>query len=418
MAVLAECPTCHKKQTVKNNDCECGQWLAKRQNGKQVRNPKTKYWIQYRLDDGKQKKKCIGLSIDEAKDADGKHGTLKREGRLKGSVFDIKPESRMSFNELAGWFLKLEKVKSLAYFGTLSIYLKKFNSELGNMAVGDLKPADLENLQAKRKAEGCADSTIDQEIGAARTMINKAFDNEKVGGDVVRVFKKVKKVLKRNANARDKVLTPEQFEALFANAPLFTKRVLATAFYTGMRKGEILNLTWDKIDLKNRFIRLESEDTKDKEPRRVPICDELYEILKSVPAAIHIECPNCHKRQPVRNKTCECGKLLVQHVFLYKGKPVNDIRGGLVDACQKAGISYGRFVQGGFVFHDLRHTFNTYMRKAGIAESVIMDITGHSTREMFDRYNTVDADDAQIAIQRFRGFIQSQKKSAQEGEVG
>ena len=33
----------------------------------------------------------------------------------------------------------------------------------------------------------------------------------------------------------------------------------------------------------------------------------------------------------------------------------------------------------------LRHSFNTRMRKAGVAESVIMKITGHSTREMFDR---------------------------------
>ena len=247
MATLAECPICHKKQAIKNVDCECGQWLAKRQNGKQIRNPKTKYWIQYRLDDGKQKKKCIGLSIDEAKDADGKHGTMKREGRLKGSVFDVKPESSMSFKELSKWFLGLEKVKSLAYFGTLTIYLNKFNSEFGDIAVGELKPADLENLQAKRKAEGCADSTIDQEIGSARTMINKAFDNEKVGGDVVRVFKKVKKVLKRNSNARDKILSPEQFEQLFEHAPLFTKRILATAFYTGMRRGEILSLTWDKV---------------------------------------------------------------------------------------------------------------------------------------------------------------------------
>ena len=37
--------------------------------------------------------------------------------------------------------------------------------------------------------------------------------------------------------------------------------------------------------------------------------------------------------------------------------------------------------------------FNTYMRKAGVAESVIMQITGHSTREMFDRYNRIDEED-------------------------
>lgn len=95
------------------------------------------------------------------------------------------------------------------------------------------------------------------------------------------------------------------------------------------------------------------------------------------------------------------------HVFQYKGKPVKDIRAGLRKACQKAGIKYGRFVKGGFIFHDLRHTFNTYMRKAGVQESVIMDITGHASRDMFDRYNTVDEDDTRKAVDQFSGFIDS-----------
>jgi len=72
------------------------------------------------------------------------------------------------------------------------------------VVVSQIKPAALENLQAKRKVEGKADATIDQEIGAARTVINKAFDNDLVGGDTLKVFKKVKKLLKRNSNARKK----------------------------------------------------------------------------------------------------------------------------------------------------------------------------------------------------------------------
>ncbi len=59
------------------------------------------------------------------------------------------------------------------------------------------------------------------------------------------------------------------------------------------------------------------------------------------------------------------------------------------------------------VDHDLRHTFNTYMRKSGVAESVIMKITGHSTREMFDRYNTIDVDDAHKAIDQYGAFLRN-----------
>ena len=153
-----------------------------------------------------------------------------------------------------------------------------------------------------------------------------------------------------------------------------------------MRKGEILKLTWDKVDLYNRMIRLEAGDTKDFERRKVPICTELYNMLILMPNRIQ-------------------GSGYDNHVIQYRGKPVKDIRTGLRKACEKAGIKYGRFVKGGFIFHDLRHTFNTYMRKAGVQETVIMDITGHATREMFDRYNTVDEDDGRKAIDQFSDFL-------------
>ena len=47
------------------------------------------------------------------------------------------------------------------------------------------------------------------------------------------------------------------------------------------------------------------------------------------------------------------------------------------------------------------------MRKAGVPESVIMAITGHSTREMFDRYNTVDMADTRKAVDQLEVFFQS-----------
>ena len=373
MAILAECPFCHRKQSARNRLCFCGQDLVQLKRSKKV-----KYWISYRLPGGKQRREAVGDSIEEARDAEGKRRSQKRENR----IFDVKPESKMTFSELTEWFLGLEKVKTLAYFPTLSINLKKFNSEFGEVVISQIKPMDLENYQAKRKAAGRSDSTVDQEIAAVRNMINKAFDNDLVSGDTLKTFKRVKKLLRGNANARDKIIPLDQFQRIMDYLPLHAKTIFATAFYTGMRRGEILSLTWDKVDLKNRMIQLEASDTKDREPRSIPVCDELYEILNRIPKPLHRG-----------------------HVFLYKGKPIKGINRTLRRACRMAGIPYGRFVKDGFVFHDLRHTFNTYMRKAGVQESVIMRVTGHSTREMFDRYNTVDAEDAKQAINQLRSYL-------------
>jgi integrase len=151
-----------------------------------------------------------------------------------------------------------------------------------------------------------------------------------------------------------------------------------------MRRGEILNLTWDQVGLKNRVIRPEAEDTKDRERRVVPMPNKLFEILQLNPSRFH------------GNQIC-----------LYNGKQISDIKTGLKAACEKANISYGHKSPGGFVFHDLRHTCNTNMRKAGVDHSVIIKITGHTTEQMFHRYNTVDLEDGQKAVDQLQTYFQN-----------
>lgn len=374
MAILAECAVCHRKQSAKNRLCSCGEDLVKSKRSKKV-----KYWIAYRLPGGKQRREAVGYSIAEARDAEGKRRSQKRENR----IFDIKPEAKMTFGELTEWYLGLEKVKSLKSYWRSKIALDKFNLEYGNKVVSKIKPVDLETLQAKWKAQNYSDATIDQEINMTQTMIIKAFDNDMVSGDTLRAFKKVKRLLKKNGNARDRILSREEFHRLMEWLPRHGRDVLATGYFTGMRLGEILSLTWDKVDLQGRVIHLEARDTKDKEARDVPILDELYAILRDMPRNIHDN-----------------------HVFLYAGKPFTKIEKALKTACSNAKIPYGRYIKDGFIFHDLRHTFNTNMRKAGVTESVIMAITGHSTREMFDRYNTIDGEDTRQAINQLQGYLE------------
>ena len=74
------------------------------------------------------------------------------------------------------------------------------------------------------------------------------------------------------------------------------------------------------------------------------------------------------------------------------------IRTAFLKACRRRGIE-------NFRFHDLRHTFNTNMRKAGVDQSVSMKLTGPKTAAMFHRDDTVDTADAREADQKFDGFL-------------
>jgi integrase len=213
---------------------------------KAKRSNRVRYWINYTLPGGKQRREAVGFSIEEARTAEGKRKAQKYENpRILQKV----PEEKMTFQELTDWYLALQNVKARSYYPTLKINLASFNADFGNKIVGQIKPAELGNYQAARKAAGYSDSYVDQEIAAAKTVVNRAFDNDIVSGETVKVFKRVKKLLKRNANARDMILNPEEFNTLFNHLPRHTKAILATGFYTGMRKGEILNLTWDKVEM-------------------------------------------------------------------------------------------------------------------------------------------------------------------------
>ena len=152
--------------------------------------------------------------------------------------------------------------------------------------------------------------------------------------------------------------------------------IVTTAYYTGMRAGEIFNLTWKKVKLEEGYIDLLAADTKTSEPRRIPLNDALRGLFADLKKVRHLK----HDR-----------------VFTYQGSPVRNIKRSFRSACRAAGIE-------DFRFHDLRHTFNTNMRKAGVDRSVIMKITGHKTMSMFERYNTVDGNDAVEACRRLVEF--------------
>ena len=62
MAILAECPFCHNKQSARNKICKCGAELDKLKRSKKIR-----YWINFRLPDVKQRREFVGNSIEKAK---------------------------------------------------------------------------------------------------------------------------------------------------------------------------------------------------------------------------------------------------------------------------------------------------------------------------------------------------------------
>lgn len=144
--------------------------------------------------------------------------------------------------------------------------------------------------------------------------------------------------------------------------------VVLTAYYTGMRRAEILNLTWDEVDLKDGFIRLTEDMTKTKTARSIPLHPRVRDMLTNLPHGIH-----------------------TRRVFLMNGKPFDEIKRSYPSACKKAGIV-------DFTFHDLRHCAINNLRQAGNDYFRIMAISGHKTMSVFKRYNLVTEEELSEVI--------------------
>ena len=189
MAVLAECPICRRKQSAKNKKCKCGENLIKAKKAKKVR-----YWIDYPLPDGKQRRESVGAfedlnaySITDARTALSKRTVQKREKR----ILDMLPGTDLTFNELAEWYLDFPDVKKLRSYNSIVSVLKAFNNVFGNYIVNAILPEDLKRYQQKRLSQGLKPRSIDKEIGQAQTVVEQGFFNKKIDGEALRAFKSV-----------------------------------------------------------------------------------------------------------------------------------------------------------------------------------------------------------------------------------
>jgi len=268
-------------------------------------------------------------------------------------------------------------------------HVKYLIEAFGRLELKDFTTRTVELYYRGFTDSGRTISTANRYLQTLKAMFTKAVEWELVEEEVLKRVRRVK-LLPEN-NRRLRFLSRVEGQALINACEPHLKPIVITALNTGMRREEILSLEWGKhVDLKHGFILLDR--TKNGERREVPI----NQVLKGVFQGLvrHINSP---------------------YVFTDSaGRRFKDLKRSFSSACRKAewekcsACSFERQKSGGespgncpqcgkevlrvagindFRFHDLRHTFASWLVMAGVDLTTVSRLLGHKSLTMTLRYS-------------------------------
>ncbi len=172
-------------------------------------------------------------------------------------------------------------------------------------------------------------------------------------------------------------LTKEDFQKLMALVTEdWLKDMLVVAVATGMRRGEILNLTWESIDLERRIILVRNVNgfqTKSGKTRTIPMNDMVFSVIW-------------------KNVSVPHGK----YVFEYRGAPIQE---SLATHRFKIYVRMAG-LDPKIHFHSLRHTFASWLVQDGATLYEVQKLLGHSSLTMTQIYSHLEPEQLQKTVNR------------------
>jgi integrase len=206
-------------------------------------------------------------------------------------------------------------------------------------------------------------STVKRDVSFLRSFFNTLYEDDEEGAKALgrnpfaspEIQRKLKKADKRR-DVRLKDFGEDAQERLF-NALRACRnpemlQVVALSLATGMRRGEVLAIEWNQVG--DDFIALRAEQTKSKEPRKVPLTAEAREILSQ----------------------CETDKSTDGRVFSYTAD-------GFRSVYRRVRVKAGLL---GFRFHDLRHEYVSRILETLSSPVAAAELAGQSVRHIEEQH--------------------------------
>ena len=277
----------------------------------------------------------------------------------RGIVSEIKAAQKVTLEELFTRYAQATRhTKRNAAHEVFTLRL--LSRHFGHLKLAELRTHDIAAFRDMRLADNRSEATVTNNLHLLSAVIQMAINEW--GYEIP--YNPVHRVKKPKVNnARDRRLAPGELDRLLAATDEAGDEEMRTLIFLGiataMRIGELLSLTWERIDWEKREAFL--PETKNGSERRVP-------LSKTAIAAFEELHPQ-PKGKVIRSwKNC--------HSFV---RPWHRL-------LKKAGIT-------GLRFHDLRHEAASRMAESGMSILKISAITGHRSFQMLRRYTHFKTED-------------------------
>jgi integrase len=312
-------------------------------------------WLKYHRD-GKPYRESSG----SAQYADAERLLKRRMGEMVSGKFAGLAIERIRMQELFDDLVEEYRLNQRASIVHLRSRLRlHLVPAFGSVRAAELSTTHVKAYTAKRQRAGAANATINRELEAVERALKLATQC-----DPPKLVRQIHIPMLPENNVRTGFLEDNGYLRLKAELPDYLKPLLVIGYHVGTRLGELLKLRWSAVDFACNQIRLNPGTTKNKKGRTLPIYGHMRQCLITQKAVLDAKYPKCSL------------------VFHHDGQPIVELRKAWASACKRAGCD-------GLLFHDLRRSAVRNMRLAGLAENVAMQISGHRTRAIFDRYDIV-----------------------------
>ncbi len=255
---------------------------------------------------------------------------------------------------------------------------KHLLSAFGEIRAAEFSTQHVKQYVAMRQRERVANATINRELAIVRRAFNLAAQ-----ADPPRVARVPHIQALRENNIRTGFLEYEQYLHLRDELPWYVRPLHVVAYHVGPRRGELTCIRWPQVDFAAHQIRLNPGQTKNDEPRTLPIYGEMLHWLVMAKEILDQKFPDC------------------PWVFYNdQGQRIQSFYKAWASACERAGVP-------GLLFHDLRRSAVRNMERAGIPRKVAMAISGHKTECVYRRYDIVAQRDLTNAAARMERYLES-----------